>query len=151
MPFVAVSTPIIFGQLEKALVQSQIDIAEQEKSEMYGKIPVIRGHPQANGSIYVKQKEKVDELKQNLVSISQVTANNTLYDTILENYPQAVVAVSFCIASFEYSRIQVWLTSSLANFFGTIPWSVAAVTIASMTIFGLVSTIMTSRYVCIQY
>ena len=147
MPYVAVSTPVIFCQLEKALVESQIDIAEQEKTEMYGKIPVIRGHPQASGSIYVKLNEKIDKLKQNLVSICRVTGNNALYDTVFDNYPQAVVGVSFCLASLEYSRIQVWLTSSLANIFGAIPWSVAAVFIASITMIGLVTTIMTSRYV----
>ena len=91
------------------------------------------------------QNTKINQLKDQLRKISEISANNSLYDTAIENFPQAVLAISFCFASLEHGSVRVWLKSSLIDIFNPKIWATVASTIAFFTIFGLVSTVLTNR------
>ena len=41
----------------------------------------------------------------------------TLLDTVLENYPQAVLMTSFMFVSLEYERIRIFLKNNLSSLF----------------------------------
>ena len=132
--------------MEKAIVKSQIDIAIYEKNKTYGQFLIIGRNPgQGNQSKYNEINTRNKFLEKKLIAIEKIAANNALYDTLLENLPQAIVCLCFCIASLEHSRIQVLLTGSLASLFGVKSWSFITVTIASMTIFALISSVLTTR------
>ena len=70
----------------------------------------------------------------------------SLYDTIFENLPQAIVGIAFCFASLEHARVKVWLGDTFANLFGVTSWTFVVTVIGTITIFGLITSVVSSRY-----
>ena len=146
MPYLAVVSTVVFGQLEKANIQSQLYIAQKKKRKLYGTNELTQGQQDNNSTAYNKICLEIDHLNQKLIDICKITRNNRLYESLIENYPQAVVGVSICFASLENSRIRNWLIDGLiSNIFPTEKWTWIALPIACLAILSLVSIILKSR------
>ena len=77
MPYIAVVSPIVFGQVERARVKAVLAFLHKDKMEDYSNMKI---NPELNS--------KIEQTKERLVSIMKICSKNSLYDTLLENYPQ---------------------------------------------------------------
>ena len=85
----------------------------------------------------IKKKEK------RLVEVTKISYDVSLTKTILECYPQAVVAISLLMLSVEYPSIRSWLTQNLNNQFSR--FEIVFCVFLVKTVFGLVTCVINNR------
>ena len=68
-------------------------MAKQKKLELYKKlqIGIIKENVSNQNSEFVELKMKIKQLNRQLKEISKISANNCLYDAVIENFQQVGV------------------------------------------------------------
>ena len=147
MEILAIIWPIGFVTCEESRVEHKLNIVSGEKSRLYKNIEFDHSsamrNNDPNAKTYTRLHKDISQKQAQLVDVSKVATFVSLAKTLLEGYPQAVVAISLLFLSIEYSSIRSWLTQNLNNQFDH--FEIVFVTFMAKTLFSLVNSVISNR------
>ena len=91
---------------------------------------------------YTRLHKDIAQKEAQLVDVTKMATFVSLAKTMLEGYPQAVVAISLLFLSIEYPSIRSWLTQNLNNQFDV---ELVFITFMGKTLFSLVNCVVNNR------
>ena len=147
MEILAIIWPIGFVTCEEFRVEHKLNILSGEKSRLYKDTQfdhsnAIRNND-PNAKTYTRLHKDISQRQAQLVDVTKVATFVSLAKTLLEGYPQAVVAISLLLLSIEYPSIRSWLTQNLNNQFDQV--EIVFITFMGKTLFSLVNSVLHNR------
>ena len=118
-----------------------------EKSRLYKNIEFNHSsavrNTDPNAKTYTRLHKDIAQKEAQLVDVTKVATFVSLAKTMLEGYPQAVVAISLLFLSIEYPSIRSWLTQNLNAQFDHL--EIVFITFVGKTLFSLVNCVIHNR------
>ena len=147
MEILAIIWPIGFATFEELRVGHKLSIVAGEKSRLYKNIEfnytsAVR-NTDPNAKTYTSLHKDIAQKEAQLADVTKMATFVSLAKTMLEGYPQAVVAISLLFLSIEYPSIHSWLTQNLNAIFGHL--EIVFITFIGMKLFGLVNCVIHNR------
>ena len=164
--------PAIFVNLEKcyanyllksAIIERDMLHPKYQKTSTKAKAGSIRKIKKFDFQAYFKITQNINEKQNRLVEISKIHSLVTLLDTVLENYPQAIVMMSFLFLSLKCEKIRFFFQNNLRELLiesektGDVKdakWyeghKIVLLSFAVQTVFTLVFVVRRIRYVLIS-
>ena len=147
MEILAIVWPIGFATCEELRVGHHLNMLNGEKSRLYKGIEFDHSsavrNKDPNAKTYSKIHKSIAQKEAQLVDVTKVSTFVSLAKTLLEAYPQAVVAISLLFLSIEYPSIRSWLTQNLNNQFDHL--EIVFIIFMGKTLFCLVNCVIHNR------
>ena len=147
MEILAIFWPIGFATCEELRVGHHLNMLNGEKSRLYKGVEFDHSNAIRNNDpkskTYSKIHKNIAQKEAQLVNVTKVSTFVCLAKTLLEAYPQAVVAISLLFLSIEYPSIRSWLTQNLNNQFDQL--EIVFIIFMGKTLFCLVNCVIYNR------
>ena len=147
MEILAIVWPIGFATCEELRVGHKLNIVAGEKSRLYKNIEFNHSsavrNTDPNAKTYTRLHKDIAQKEAQLVDVTKMSTFVSLAKTMLEGYPQAVVAISLLFLSIEYPSIRSWLTQNLNAKFVHV--DIVFITFMGKTLFCLVNCVIHNR------
>ena len=147
MEILAIIWPIGFATCEELRVGHKLNIVAGEKSRLYKNIEFNHSsavrNTDPNAKTYTRLHKDIEQKEAQLVNVTKMSTFVSLAKTMLEGYPQAVVAISLLFLSIEYPSIRSWLTQNLNAQFDHL--EIVFITFMGKTLFCLVNCVIHNR------
>ena len=141
--------PVVFSNLEKSYVAYLLTIANSKKIRLHPEHQT--GQARKNGfdfQSYSEIRKNVKEKEERYVEICKIHSSVTLLGTILENYPQALVMMSFIFLSLDCKGIRSFFKNNLNNLIvDNGQENSSLVTWQEVLLFFTITTILTTVFV----
>ena len=136
--------PVVFVNNERAYVDFVLSKSKKKKVMLYQRIEACYADPNAATCLsYAKVLKEIRENEDRLVNIHKISSFVIVLDMVFENFPQAVVMISFLFVSLEHELIRNILANNLNNLF--VDYGFVFTIFSITTVFTLVFSIMNFR------
>ena len=123
----AIIFPVIFANLEKCYANYLLSAATTKRDNLHPKyqnknLKAVRKSTRKVKTFdfqsYFEITQNINEKQDRCVEITKIRSLVTLLDTILENYPQAVVMMSFMFLARKCANIRLLFQNNLGSLLG---------------------------------